>query len=123
MRRHDGHFDQQERSQDQEWQSGRLTGGKGSIREDFQSYREAGDFAEFVDRARAGDETARLKAFADLGAKRGFDFYASLGAMNELATDDVVLLNRFELVGKKVRLTTASEGKPDLPDARVPGRP
>jgi hypothetical protein len=95
----------------------RLTGR--DLLDDHKSWGEAKDFTKYVERARTGDETERLKAFADLGSKRGFDFHATVGAMNEIAGEDVVLLNRYEVQGKDFKLVTSSEGGIANPDTAV----
>jgi len=110
-------FEHQRDTQDLQAQYYRLT--KRNLNEDHTSWEEAKDFQKFVARSRTGDEAERLKAFADLGKERRFDFHATIGAMNELAGEEVVLLNRFEVRGSDAKLVTASEGALKHPDTGV----
>lgn len=110
-------FDRDREAQDLQGAYWRLT--RRNIAEDHASWEEAKDFKDFVARSRTGGEQDRLKAFADLGAARRFDFHATLGAMNELAGDEVVLLNRFEVRGSDAKLVTSSEGGLAHPDTTV----
>lgn len=87
--------------------------------EDKGPYERAKDFAKYVDKSHQGGETDQLRAFADLGSERKFDFHATIGAMNELATDDVILLNALELTGKEETIKTRSEGGLKHPDTEI----
>jgi hypothetical protein len=84
---------------------------------DYGDFKNAQKLMALLDRIRSSSDPKDWnKAFADLGQASGFDFYAPLATLAQIAGDGEVLVHRLEMKGETVDLVMKDQGLVNLPD-------